>query len=171
MTRELLAGLGETFDTRCHLAKLSVAQRQMVTIARALSRRSRLLIMDEPTSSLSSRETEVLFQIVRRVRAEGASVLYISHRLEEVFDLSDRVTVLRDGRCVGTCETTTVDRAGLIRMMVGRHVDEPSSQRYRGAGEDRKIIGGKRVSKEGCSSLSGTCYSQIIPHLRPLRRP
>jgi ABC-type sugar transport system ATPase subunit len=83
----------------------------MVGMARALSHRCKLLIMDEPTASLSARETEVLFRIVRQLRTEGVTILYVSHRLEEVFDLSDRVTVFRDGRYVATrpCKELTRD--------------------------------------------------------------
>ncbi|MHC4247649.1 MAG: ATP-binding cassette domain-containing protein [Planctomycetota bacterium] len=131
-TRALLDRLGESFDTRAPLEELSVAQRQMVAIARALSRECRMLIMDEPTASLSSRETEVLFRIIRELRGRGVSVLYVSHRLEEVFELADRVTVLRDGRFVATSATADIDRAGLVRLMVGREVDEDAA-----AGEGR----------------------------------
>ncbi|NLC58242.1 MAG: sugar ABC transporter ATP-binding protein [Armatimonadetes bacterium] len=118
----LLRRLGETVDLQRPVGELPVAQRQMIAIARALSRSCRLLIMDEPTSSLSARETEVLFQVIRQLRAEGVSVLYVSHRLEEVFALADRVTVLRDGRWVDTRATPTIDREELIRLMVGREL-------------------------------------------------
>ncbi|CAA9439435.1 MAG: Ribose ABC transport system, ATP-binding protein RbsA, partial [uncultured Phycisphaerae bacterium] len=121
--RALLARLGEGgIDVDVPVGRLTPAQRQMVGIARALSHRCRLLVMDEPTASLSARETEVLFRIVRRLRADGVSVLYVSHRLEEVFDLADRVTVLRDGRHVATRPTADVTPAELIRLMVGREV-------------------------------------------------
>jgi ribose transport system ATP-binding protein/rhamnose transport system ATP-binding protein len=151
-TRELLDRLGEIFDTHAPLEELSVAQRQMVAIARALSRECRLLIMDEPTASLSSRETEVLFRIIRELRSRGVSVLYVSHRLEEVFELADRVTVLRDGRFVETSATADIDRAGLVRLMVGREVDEGMSlneaNRDRQDGQDRDV-----PSCESCASL------------------
>ncbi len=96
----------------------------MVVIARALSRNCRLMVMDEPTASLSTRETGVLFRIIRQLKADGVSVIYVSHRLEEVFELADRVTVLRDGRKVDTVPTNAIDRAGLIRLMVGRDVSD-----------------------------------------------
>jgi len=118
----ILGDLGERFDPRRPVGQLPIAQRQMVAIARALLRRSRLLIMDEPTASLSAAETEVLFQIIRRFRAEGISILYVSHRLEEVFQLADRVTVLRDGRRIDTRPVAELTKRDLIRMMVGRDV-------------------------------------------------
>ncbi|HTS20137.1 MAG TPA: sugar ABC transporter ATP-binding protein [Verrucomicrobiae bacterium] len=123
-TRGLLERLGEHFDQRTPLAELTVAQRQMVGIARALSQSCRLLIMDEPTASLSAREIEVLFRIVRQLRSEGISILYVSHRLEEVFELSDRVSVLRDGRWVDSRPTRELTRQTLIQKMVGREVGD-----------------------------------------------
>jgi len=121
-TRELLASLGERIDQRVPVGELPVAKAQMVGIARALHSRCRLLILDEPTASLSSRETDVLFRIIRQLRSEGVSLLYVSHRMEEIFDLADRVTVLRDGACVDTLPIADVNREKLIRLMVGRPV-------------------------------------------------
>ncbi|MFO1092928.1 MAG: sugar ABC transporter ATP-binding protein [Planctomycetaceae bacterium] len=118
--RELLARLGEQFDPMRPVGELTVAQRQMVAMARALLRRCRLLIMDEPTASLSARETHVLLQLVRQLRGEGVSVLYVSHRLEEVFQIADRVTVLRDGQLVDTRKISAITTDELIRLMVGR---------------------------------------------------
>lgn len=123
-TRSLLDRLGERIDQRRILMELTVAQRQMVSMARALSRKCRLLIMDEPTASLSARETEVLFRIIRQLRSEGVSILYVSHRMEEVFDLSDRVTVFRDGRWIDTEPTSSMTTQTLIQKMVGRSLDE-----------------------------------------------
>lgn len=123
-TRELMERLGERIDQRAPLSSLPVAQRQMVGMARALSHRCKLLIMDEPTASLSARETEVLFRIVRQLRQEGVTILYVSHRLEEVFDLSDRVTVFRDGRYVATRPCKELTRDELIQLMAGRELAE-----------------------------------------------
>lgn len=123
-TRAALERLGETLDLRVPLQDLSVAQRQMVAMARALSRNCRLLIMDEPTASLSARETQTLLGIIRQLRNEGVSVLYVSHRLEEIFQIADRVTVLRDGQHVATCEIPRIDMQQLIQFMIGREVDE-----------------------------------------------
>ena len=121
-TRALLGRLGEEIDPYVPVGELPMAQRQMVGMARALSQRCRLLIMDEPTASLSSRETEVLFRIIRQLKAEGVSILYVSHRLEEIFLLSDRVTVFRDGKQIGTRPTAELTKDELIRMMVGREL-------------------------------------------------
>jgi rhamnose transport system ATP-binding protein len=123
-TRDLLAQLGEKIDPTRPVGELPIAQRQMVAMARALSRRCRLLIMDEPTASLSARETQVLLQLVRQFRAQGVGVLYVSHRLDEVFEIADRVTVLRDGHLVDTRETSTITTNDVIRMMVGREASE-----------------------------------------------
>ncbi len=117
---EVLQRVGAPFDPRTPVRELSVAQKQLVEIARALSQDVRVLILDEPTSSLSLQETERLFEILRGLRAQGVAIIYISHRLEEVFALADRVTVLRDGRVVGTLPISEATREGLIRMMVGR---------------------------------------------------
>jgi ABC-type sugar transport system ATPase subunit len=121
-TMALLSRLGESINPTTPVGELPIAQRQMVGMARALSHKCRLLIMDEPTASLSARETEVLFRIIRQLKSEGVSILYVSHRLEEIFELSDRVTVFRDGKHVSTCNTKEIDREGLIRLMVGREL-------------------------------------------------
>ena len=121
-TRRVLETLGEQFSVDVPLDQLTLAQRQMVGIARALVLNCRLLILDEPTGSLSERESQSLFAVIRRLRSDGVSILYVSHRLEEVFELADRVTVLRDGKHVATMRIPELDRAELIRLMVGREV-------------------------------------------------
>ena len=123
-TERLLQKLGVSVDLSVPAGKLPLAQRQMVALARALSWDCRLLIMDEPTASLSNRETQTLLRIVRQLRASGVTVLYVSHRLDEIFQIADRVTVLRDGRKVSTHRMTAVDRHQLIRDMVGRSDEE-----------------------------------------------
>jgi rhamnose transport system ATP-binding protein len=121
---ELLSALGVKLDPRARVRGLSVAQQQMVEIAKALSLKARILIMDEPTSALTLRDVEDLFRITRRLREAGTAIIFISHRLEEAFELADRITVLRDGHYVGTRsvkEATTTDE--VIHMMVGRTLD------------------------------------------------
>ena len=130
-TRGLLARLGEQIDPWKPVGELPLAQRQMVSMARALSYRCRLLIMDEPTASLSTRETEVLFRIIRQLKSEGVSVLYVSHRMEEIFLLSDHVTVFRDGRFVGTRATRETSPQEVIRMMVGRELQQVEDETAR----------------------------------------
>ena len=123
-TQNLLDRLGEKIDLRKPLEELSLAQRQMVGIARALSHRSRLLILDEPTASLSARETQTLFRIIRQLQSEGIAILYVSHRMEEVFALASHVTVLRDGRLIETRSLPDLSRDELVRLMVGRELRE-----------------------------------------------
>ncbi len=115
-------GMDEIRNVRQSVAELSVARRQLVEIVRALSTQARILVLDEPTSSLSESETEALFAILTRLREQGVGIIYISHRLEEITRLADRVTVLRDGETVGTREIADVDQHDLVRLMVGREI-------------------------------------------------
>jgi ribose transport system ATP-binding protein len=118
--REVLERLGVSFGARTIVGRLSIAEQQLVEIGRALHANSRILVLDEPTTALSSRESERLFALVRQLRAEGIAIIYISHRMEEVYDLSDRVTVLRDGRYVGTIDRSELSAQKIVKMMVGR---------------------------------------------------
>ena len=121
---EILESLGIRVDVRALVTDLSVAQRQMVSIARALSSQARVIILDEPTASLSERETTILFEIIRRLKERGVAVIYISHRLEEIFAIADRVTVMRDGRVIGTQPVAETRLDQIIAMMVGRQMSE-----------------------------------------------
>jgi rhamnose transport system ATP-binding protein len=120
--RELLQRIGAEIDADAEVRTLSMPEQQLVEIACALGAGARILIMDEPTASLTQKEQHLLFAVVRELRASGAGVIYISHRLEEIFALADRVTVLRDGESVGTNRVDTINEASLIKMMVGREV-------------------------------------------------
>ncbi len=122
--RELLMKLHLDIDPRTPINKLGVGQQQMVEVAKALHQQASLIIMDEPTSSLSIREINDLFAIVKELRGHGVSVIYISHHLEETFELADRTTVLRDGRKVATLPAIELDVDKLIRLMVGRDLSE-----------------------------------------------
>lgn len=148
-TRQLLDRLGEQFDPCRPVGELPVAQRQMVAIARAISRQCRLLIMDEPTASLSARETAVLFEMIRRLSAEGVGILYVSHRMEEIFDLASRVTVLRDGRHVATLPIGEVTTESLIQMMVGRKVAELAERSSRQDQAAPKRLEVRGLTREG----------------------
>jgi ABC-type sugar transport system ATPase subunit len=117
-------GLYEIRSAGTIVSELSVAHQQLVEIARALSCQARILVLDEPTSCLSEAETEVLFVTLRCLRSQGVGIIYISHRLEEVMRLADRVTVLRDGRLVGTQFAQKLDQRELIRWMVGRDIKD-----------------------------------------------
>jgi rhamnose transport system ATP-binding protein len=131
----LLRRLGMALDPRTKARELSVAQQQVVEIARALSIDAKVLIMDEPTSSLTQHEVDELFTIVRQLRASGTAIVFISHRLEELFALADRVTTLRDGAYVGTRAMADVTTDDLIRMMVGRSLDDLFPKQAVTAGE------------------------------------
>lgn len=115
--------LGSDIDARTPVHRLRVAEQQMVEIAKALSQDARVLVLDEPTSALSDRETEQLFRVIRKLQAEGVAMAYISHRMAEVFELGDRITVLRDGQFVGARLRSETTPDEVVRMMVGRAVD------------------------------------------------
>ena len=119
---DIFAGLGVRMDPGAIVRGLSMADQQLIEIAKALSIEARVLILDEPTASLSAHEVERLFTIVRQTRGRGVAVLFVSHRLDEVFELCDRATVLRDGKHVVTAATNDLTPADLIRHMVGRAV-------------------------------------------------
>ena len=118
--RPVLERLGAPFGPDTPVGSLSIAEQQLVEIARALHAKSKILVLDEPTTALSSRETERLFALVRQLRAEGIAMVYISHRMAEIYELSDRVSVLRDGGYVGTLDREGLSAETLVKMMVGR---------------------------------------------------
>ena len=121
-TRALLERLRINLDPQAEVRTLSIASRQMVEIARALSYDSQLLIMDEPTSALGAHDAAHLFAIIRELKSQGKGVLYITHRMEELFEIADEVTVLRDGKYIGTAAPRNLTREALIHMMVGREL-------------------------------------------------
>ncbi len=120
---EIFEGMKVRIDPRVDVRTLSVARQQMVEIAKALSHKSRLLIMDEPTAALNEAETNELFAIIRRLKSEGVGVVYISHKMDEIRRISDRVTVMRDGAYVGTVRADDTPISTIISMMVGRDLD------------------------------------------------
>jgi ABC-type sugar transport system ATPase subunit len=118
--KAVLESMGVPLNLHTSVGDLSTANQQMVEIAKVLSQKARVLIMDEPTPALSHKEIDTLFAIIRRLRDQGVAIIYISHRLDEVFELADRVTVIRDGRHVGTHPIEEVDYQQVISMMIGR---------------------------------------------------
>ncbi|WP_397245108.1 ATP-binding cassette domain-containing protein [Paracoccus mutanolyticus] len=120
----LVRDLGLPVDVGARVGQLSIAQRQLVEIAKGLSRPAKVLILDEPTSSLSDSEAEILFRIVERLKARGTAILYISHRMEEIMRLSDDITVIRDGEYVATRQREDTTIEDLIALMVGRRMEE-----------------------------------------------
>lgn len=116
--------LGVDIDLDRKVSELSTAQGQLIEIARALTRDARFVVMDEPTASLTEHDTHTLYEVVRRLRDSGVGVVYISHRLEEIFEIGDRVTVLRDGESVGTAPVSEMTQSELVERMVGRELDQ-----------------------------------------------
>jgi len=122
--RDALKAFQLEIDPRTRLGDLGIAAQQLIEIVRALRRRPRILILDEPTAALSQREVAVLLETIRTLRRQGVSCIFISHRLDEVFAISDRITVLRDGRSISTTDTSATTREAVIRDMVGRDLGE-----------------------------------------------
>ncbi|HHX77340.1 MAG TPA: sugar ABC transporter ATP-binding protein, partial [Firmicutes bacterium] len=144
--QEALDRLGVDLDIDVPLGRLSVGNQQLVAIARALVCNAKLLILDEPTSSLSSDEVNALFKIVRSLRNEGLTIMFVSHKLDEVFTISDRITILRDGEHIGTFPTTELDEPKLISLMVGREV---RFDRFPAGAVGEPILEVQGLSKEG----------------------
>jgi rhamnose transport system ATP-binding protein len=146
-TRALLDQLGMKVEPRTLVRDLSVAERHMVEIAKALSMDARIVIMDEPTSALSLREVEELFEIIHQLKASGKTIIFVSHKFEEIFSVCDSYTVLRDGRFIGRGKITDTDTAGLVKMMVGRSIDQLFPKEHTEKGE--KILEVRGLGKAG----------------------
>jgi len=148
-TQEVLDRLGARFKASARAARLAVAEQQQVEIARALFYKSRVLVMDEPTAALSDRETDRLFEVVRQLRSEGLAIIYISHRMAEVYELADRLSVLRDGEYVGELKRAEFSADKVIEMMVGRRLEDFYERAKHTAGQVsldvRDMHDGKRV--------------------------
>jgi ABC-type sugar transport system ATPase subunit len=184
---EAIASLGfEVPDVRRRVGALPVSQRQMIEIAKAMLERPRILILDEPSAVLSTRDLERLFAAIRSLRQSGATVIYVSHRLDEVFAIADRITVLKDGARVDTVRTAEVDQGGLVRMMVGRPLGEIYPRRIPRAPADPILVIrglGRRkafsdVSLElapgeivGISGLVGSGRSEVVRAISGADRP
>ncbi|MHC4279757.1 MAG: sugar ABC transporter ATP-binding protein [Planctomycetota bacterium] len=135
-SEQILRELGVEIDVRQAVKNLGVAEQQMVEVAKALSLESKILIMDEPTSALTEREIAELFATIRKLKSKGVSIIYISHRLDELFEIGDRVTVLRDGKCVGNVNIKDTNKSELIRMMVNRELKEQFPKKKNKPGEE-----------------------------------
>ncbi len=110
-------------DPSAIVRDLTISQRQMIEIARSLAANAKLIVMDEPNSSLSESESEVLFDVIENLKERGIAIIYVSHKIEEVLRISDRISVLRDGQYVGTIARADADEEKVINMMVGRELD------------------------------------------------
>ena len=155
---ELLEKFGVAIDPAAPVARLGIGEKQLVEIVKALAKDSRILILDEPTAALAEHEVRVLLAILRDLRQHGLACIYISHRLDEVFALADRITVLRDGASIGTWETAATSRGEVIRNMVGREIGELFPRR--GGRED----GGSGV-EDGKSSAAASILDPRSPIL------
>jgi ribose transport system ATP-binding protein len=147
--KEVLARLGVDLDPRMLVGRLSVAQRQMVEIAKALSLKARIVIMDEPSAVLGGPDLERLFEVIAALKKNNVAVIYISHRISEIFQIADRVTVFKDGRVVGTYDVASIDKPSLVRMMIGRTLSEAFPPRGKQRGEEvlrvENLCGGERL--------------------------
>jgi rhamnose transport system ATP-binding protein len=152
--RDLLNRVGARINPDRSVETLSMPEQQIVEIARAIGADARVLIMDEPTASLDEREVEHLFAVIARLREHGTGIVYISHRLEEVFTIADRITVLRDGESVGTWLTNEIDRPQLIRLMVGRELSAVFPKRQVTLGEHALAVRGLRHRASGVFDVS-----------------
>ncbi len=153
--KELLAKLHLDIDPRQPIRQLGVGQQQMVEVAKALHQKADLIIMDEPTSSLSIREINDLFAIVKELKEAGVAIVYISHHLEETFAITDRITVLRDGQHVATKSTRELNIDGLVRLMVGRDLSEKYPKEIMARGEE--VLRVEDLNRAGV--LSDICFT------------
>ena len=152
--RQLLERAGAAIDPGRLVATLSMPEQQIVEIAKAIGAEARVLILDEPTASLTEREVESLFRVIAALRDQGVGIVYISHRLEEISAIADRVTVLRDGRTIGMRQVKEVDRAELIRLMVGREISAIFPKREVPIGEVALETRGLRCDAGGVRDVS-----------------
>jgi ABC-type sugar transport system ATPase subunit len=170
---QILRELGHDIDPRRRVLELSLAQQQLIEIARALAFQSRLIIMDEPTAPLTGRDAEGLFRTIATLRDRGVAVIYISHRLREVFEITDRVTVMRDGRRVFTRPTAETTQDDLVRAMVGEDLKarmadcqacgDPQAEALRIHGETNLVV--RRGEVVGLAGLAGAGRTELLEWL------
>jgi len=158
--QQVLSSLGASFAANTVVSTLSIAEQQQVEIARALKDKSRILVMDEPTAALSDRETQHLFEVIRRLRNDGIAIIYISHRMEEIYALADRISVLRDGQYIGSLTRNEISAQRLVQMMVGRSMqDFYEHQRQTNLGavvlEVRNITDGRKIKSASFQIRAG----------------
>jgi len=149
---ELLDTLNVKLDPNTIIGDLTVSEKQIVEIAKAISKEAKILVMDEPTAALSEEETQSLFRIIKTLKSKGVSIVYISHRLKEIFAITDRVTVLRDGKKVGTLKTKETDTNELVTMMVGRDIKDMYPKREVPIGDT--VMKVKNLTAEGFDNVS-----------------
>jgi ABC-type sugar transport system ATPase subunit len=181
---ELLAQFGLDLDPAARMRTLSVGQCQLIEIIKAISCNAKIIIMDEPTSAITEKEAELLFEQIRRLRSRGVSIIYISHKMEEIFKISDRITVLRDGTFIGVRNAAELDPGELIKMMVGRELSDVFPKKNVPLGEVilrvRNISLGNRVKQVsfelrrgeilGVAGLVGAGRSELVESIFGLRK-
>jgi ribose transport system ATP-binding protein len=150
--KELLNSLNVEIDPNTIIEDLSISEKQIVEIAKAISKKAKILVMDEPTAALSEEDTQALFKIIKTLKDSGVSIIYISHRLKEIFEITDRVTVLRDGKKVKTLATSDTDSNELVALMVGRDIKEMYPKKEVPIGET--VMEVKNVKAEGIEDVS-----------------
>lgn len=145
--QEVLERVGLKLDVRLPVAELSIAQQQMVEIAKALSIQAKIIVMDEPSATLTDHELKTLFELIRTLKRQNMGIIYISHRLEELYEIGNRVTVMRDGQYVGTHDVCDVTREDVIKMMVGRELTEEYPKVVLPRGKERLRV--ERLTRKG----------------------
>ena len=151
-SQKIFEQLGINIDVTANVRTLTTGYQQLVEIAKALSHKVKILVMDEPSASLTTNEVEIMFKIIKKLKASGVTIIYISHRLDEIFEITDRVSILRDGKMIKTVNTCDTNRQELISMMVGERADGAVSKVGR-AGTDGSCDGrtaSERTRCKGC---------------------
>lgn len=149
-SKRILADLKVNISPKIKVKNLSIADRQMVEIAKAISNNAKVIIMDEPTSALSDAEVDTLFQIIEKLKCQGVAIIYISHKMEEIFQISDTITVLRDGKLISSQKASELNSKSLISLMVGREISEIFPETISKVG--RTLVSVKNLSKKGVFS-------------------
>ncbi len=156
LAQEIFDEYGFNLNPATPVVALSPAQQQLVEICKGISNNAKIMIMDEPTSALATTEVDLLFNVIRKLKRNGVTVIYISHRLDEVFEITDRITVLRDGKFVTTINTADTNRQELVKLMVGRELDQSHPSRSHALGD---------IALE-CRNLTGNSVENICFSLR-----
>ncbi len=184
-TEKLFNRMGINIDPRALMRSLSVAQRQLVEIVKAISLSSKVIIMDEPTSAITDKEVSTLFGQIEKLKKEGVAIIYISHKMDEIDRIADRITVLRDGQWIGTSEIGKIDRDQIIKMMVGREITEFYPKEEVTPGEVKLQVSGFSRGKQfqdisfdlrageilGVAGLVGAGRSELVESIFGINKP